>query len=40
MSALTWQYPIDRYHFELMESITAENGVTMAHPFFDAKVPL
>jgi hypothetical protein len=38
--AQTFKHPIDKYHFELMESITAENGVTMAQPLFDPKVVL
>jgi hypothetical protein len=38
--AQTFKHPIDKYHFELMESITAENGVTIAQPFFDGKVRL
>jgi hypothetical protein len=38
--AQTFKHPIDQYHFELMESITAPNGVTLAEPLYDPKIPL
>ena len=34
----TFKHPIDKYHYELMASITAPNGITVAQPFFDAKL--
>lgn len=34
----TFKHPIDKYHYELMESITAPNGITLAEPFYDPKL--
>ncbi|NRB37136.1 MAG: hypothetical protein HRU20_18620 [Pseudomonadales bacterium] len=34
----TFKHPIDKYHYELMESITAPDGVTIAQPFYDPKL--
>lgn len=34
----TFKHPIDKYHYELMESITAVNGITLAKPFYDPKI--
>lgn len=31
----TYKHPIDKYHYELMESITAPDGIILAEPFFD-----
>ena len=38
--AQTFKHPIDKYHFELMESVTVPNGVTLAKPLFDPKIAL
>ena len=38
--AQTFKHPIDEYHFGLMDSITAEDGLTLAHPLFDPKLAL
>jgi hypothetical protein len=34
----TYKYPIDKYHYELMASITAANGNIVAKPLLDLKV--
>ena len=34
----TFEHPIDKYHYELMESITAPDGITIAEPFYDPKL--
>lgn len=39
-AAQTFKHPIDKYHFELMESVTAPDGVTLAKPLFDPKIAL
>lgn len=31
-------HPIDKYHYELMESITEPNGITLAEPLYDPKL--
>ena len=34
----TYKHPIDKYHYELMKSITEVNGITLAEPFYDGKL--
>jgi Family of unknown function (DUF6176) len=34
----TFKHPIDKYHYELMASITAPNGNIFAKPLLDLKV--
>jgi len=34
----TFKHPIDKFHYELMESITEFNGVTLAEPLYDPKL--
>lgn len=34
----TLKHPLDKFHYELMKSITAENGLIMAKPLYDPKL--
>ena len=34
----TFTHPIDKYHYDLMESITEPNGIILAEPLYDPKL--